>query len=65
MYCFLGLAPEITQYDTRVPRADESVYASEGAQFSLVRPETLESLFVMQRLTKDPKLVASSLHVPM
>ena len=44
-----GLAPEIATF----PGGDK-VGASPGARHSLLRPETVESLFVLHQLTRDP-----------
>lgn len=49
-----GLAPEITEFDMS-QEGTRSVRAVRVSRFSLLRPETVESLFVMHRLTKNPK----------
>ncbi len=45
-----GLAPEIVQLDAGL----DDMVPMPDAKHSLLRPETLESLFVLWRLTKDP-----------
>jgi len=45
----LGLAPEISHFN------DHDIFVKPGDEHNLLRPETVESLFVMYRITKDEK----------
>lgn len=48
-----GLAPEIIKFDS-----SSRLYISRNDEFSLLRPETVESLFILWRVTKKPKYQA-------
>jgi len=47
-----GIAPEITQFDTR-PGAKRDVWIKENDRFSRLRPETIESLFILYRWNRS------------
>jgi hypothetical protein len=49
-----GLAPEIVFFNT-AGGATEDLIVKDADAHNLLRPETVESLFIMWRLTKDPK----------
>lgn len=51
-----GLAPEITFFNMD-NKAGEDLIVKEQDSHNLLRPETVESLFVMHRLTGDKKYV--------
>ena len=48
-----GLAPEIVEFGQH--RSDREFGSKRRDQHSLLRPEAVESIFVMWRLTHDPK----------
>eukprot|EP00054_Salpingoeca_dolichothecata_P033815 m.268074 g.268074 ORF g.268074 m.268074 type:complete len:658 (+) comp35434_c0_seq1:75-2048(+) len=48
-----GLAPEIVFFNTD-PAKTEDITVKDADAHNLLRPETVESLFIMYRLTKDP-----------
>jgi mannosyl-oligosaccharide alpha-1,2-mannosidase len=49
-----GLAPEITHFNTHDANGADLIVKSNDAH-NLLRPETIESLFVMYRVTRDEK----------
>lgn len=49
-----GLSPEIVHFNT-TKSADRDIYVKPLDRHNLLRPETVESLFYMYRLTKDDK----------
>nr|CAB3263605.1 endoplasmic reticulum mannosyl-oligosaccharide 1,2-alpha-mannosidase-like [Phallusia mammillata] len=49
-----GLSPEITYFNL-AERAKEDLYIKPLDRHNLLRPETVESLFYLWRITKDPK----------
>jgi hypothetical protein len=50
-----GIAPEIAGFDpARISKDSEKDFFNQAAHY-LLRPETVESLFVMWRVTKDEK----------
>lgn len=50
-----GLAPEIVYFNMEQDDATEDMSINERDAHNLQRPETIESLFVMWRITGDPK----------
>ena len=49
-----GLAPEIVQFSLDISSHDVGMKVDPHAQHNLLRPETVESLLIMWRVTKDP-----------
>jgi mannosyl-oligosaccharide alpha-1,2-mannosidase len=52
----IGLSPEIAHFNTK-SGGQEDLIIKDADAHNLLRPETVESLFIMHRVTKDPMYV--------
>lgn len=48
------LAPELVRFKTDSASADEELTVSSDVDYNMLRPETVESLMVLHRVTGDP-----------